>query len=174
MNTDTITPGSRRLPQRARRAVVPRLLRERGGHPERDEQLGASDEPREAADSQPQTAVTSEAECRPADETAAARPSDAEEAEEFVWTPAKRVSVLAALVWIHGANPDADSEPPRLTEEELRDLEEAKPTFGGLNNALRAGLARNPQGNWHLTPEGIEQLREHKLLDTYTVTPVAA
>lgn len=174
MDTDTITPGSRRLPRRTRRAAVSRLLRERGAHPERDEQIGAADEPREAADSQPQTAVTSVAQCEPTGETAAAHPSDGEEAEQFVWTPAKRVSVLAALVWIHCTNPDADPERPQLTEEELLDREEAHPTFAGLNNALRAGLARSPKGNWHLTPEGIEQLREHNLLETYTVTPIPA
>ncbi|HTW41331.1 MAG TPA: hypothetical protein VMD79_03350 [Solirubrobacteraceae bacterium] len=74
--------------------------------------------------------------------------------EEFVWTPAKRVSVLAALVYLeHGASDELQVHPH------------------GLFNAERAGLVSLEPRNWHVTASGREQLRTHDLMDTYTVTP---
>jgi hypothetical protein len=74
--------------------------------------------------------------------------------DEFVWTPAKRVSVLAALVFLQHGEPD-----------------ELEVHFNGLHNAERAGLARLEPSNWHVTPSGLDQLRHHDLMETYTVTP---
>jgi hypothetical protein len=173
MNTETTTRRPR-LPRRARRGAEPRALRERPAHaPDHDERSDAASEPSEALATSLGTAPTANAPA-PAPAAEAVSASDSTQDEEFVWTPARRVSVLAALVWIHCTNPNGDPERPRLSEAELLEREEVKPTFNGLNNALRAGLARNPGGNWHLTPEGIEQLREHDLLETWSVTPIPA
>ena len=74
--------------------------------------------------------------------------------DEFVWTPGRRVSVFAALVWLqHGEADEVDVH------------------FNGIQNAACAGLARLEPGNWHVTERGVEVLRDHDLMDTYSVTP---
>jgi hypothetical protein len=143
MTSETITRGSEGTLPRTPRSRL-RALRHRGHH-------------RSAAAAPPARSVEVPAE--PAAVQTAAEPPKA--AEEFVWTPAKRVSLLAALVWIHHGNTN------------LSEREEVDVNFHGINNAILAGLVRRDAGDWQVTDEGIEQLRRHDLMDTYTVAPVA-